>query len=93
MVEVLEGGEAVGDDLMGALPLQVDDEANAAAVVLVPRVIEALGAGLSGVHHVLQSSRDSQTVPTEGMRGANAVPGSGGSRDCETIPKVRGAAW
>ena len=43
MVQVVERRQAVADELVRFPPLQVDDEADAAAIVLVPRVVETLG--------------------------------------------------
>ena len=42
VVQVDQRRQAVADQLVRLPPLQVDDEADAAAVVLVPRVVEAL---------------------------------------------------
>ena len=42
VVEVDQGREAVADELVRLPPLEVDDEADAAGVVLVLRVVEAL---------------------------------------------------
>jgi hypothetical protein len=41
--EVLEHGERLDDDVVGLPPLHVHDEADAAGVVLLPRVVESLG--------------------------------------------------
>ena len=43
VVQVHQRRQAVADQLVRLPPLQVDDEADAAAVVLVLRVVEALG--------------------------------------------------
>ena len=43
VVEVDQRGQAVADELVRLPPLEVDDEADAAAVVLVLGVVEALG--------------------------------------------------
>ena len=43
MVQVDERREAIADDLMRLPPLQVDDEADAAAIVLVAGVVQTLG--------------------------------------------------
>ena len=45
MLEVLEDGEAVLDDLVAGAVLQVDDEADAAGIMLARRVVEARGLG------------------------------------------------
>ena len=43
VVQVEQRRQAVADQLMRFPPLQVDDEAHAAAIVFVARVVETLG--------------------------------------------------
>ena len=43
MLEVAERADAVLDDLVAAQALHVDDEVDAAGIVLVAAVVEALG--------------------------------------------------
>ena len=45
VVQVAQRRQAVADELVRLAPLEVDDEADAAAVVLVSGVVEALGDG------------------------------------------------
>jgi hypothetical protein len=54
--EVLEDQQALLDDLVALLPLDVRDEADAAGVVLIGRVVEALrtwrgGRAVSNIAH------------------------------------------
>ena len=55
VVEVDQGRQAVAHDLVRLPPFQVDEEADAAGVVLVAGVVEALGRGIAG--------RDLMVVP------------------------------
>src|SRR5262249_2109946 len=55
MVEVDQSGETIADDLMRAPPLEINDEADAAAIVLVGGVIEALGCRDRGSHRIIPS--------------------------------------
>ena len=60
MRQVVQHLQSLAHDIVGSLALDIDDEADAAGVVLVPRVVKALALGSAAVpmhrHALLDSA-------------------------------------
>ena len=82
MVEVLEDREALLDDGVALAVLHVGDEADAAGILFVCRIVEALGRRQAGIAHRADRVRRGRSVA--GMPAGTSGLASGSRRSCSS---------